>query len=444
MQATASEKLVSRIWQHQLTTNLVTDDGAHIQIIHPGRPSNGSGCDFKDAVLNIEGIVITGDIEIHVKSSQWYQHGHHLNTNYNDIVLHVTLWQDSPSPTILENGRIIPTVCLSRFLDDDCIRLNEQINQLCHQSPSCPHIVPHSNNDSLRDLLDIAGQERFTAKMALFKTSLEKEDAGQVLFRGIARALGYSQNTEPCDKLASRIHLSLLEKVTPDTCISKQALILGTAGLLPSQRLRLHNVAVMDNETEDLEKSWRTSGITETMNEADWCFSRVRPDNFPTRRLAALGFILDRYARTGLLRGTLNLIEEAPQGTERRWLENGFMIAGQSYWAHHLDFGIAKRTNSALIGQEKAAEIIINIVLPFAYAQGELADEPGLKKKAAAIYRHYPRLGDNELTRYMKQQLRIGQNHTISASLQQGLIHIFKNNCRYRNCSTCVVALNRN
>jgi hypothetical protein len=177
------------------------------------------------------------------------------------------------------------------------------------------------------------------------------------------------------------------------------------------------------------------------MQEGDWQFSRVRPDNFPTRRLIALSYILTRYRKSGLLQGMLNLVNNAPQGAERRWLEDGLSVFSQGYWANHLDFGMPKKKSSALLGQERAANIIINIVLHFAAAWGEATTELKLKARAAKIYGRYPTPGDNELTRYMKQQLRMGQECNLSACQQQGLIHIFKANCRTRNCPTCAVAL---
>ena len=83
------EKTIALIWQGQLVASLLTDAGEQLQIIHPGRVSSGSGCDFTDAVFAIDGKVIKGDIEIHVKSSQWYSHGHHRDPKYNNIALHV-------------------------------------------------------------------------------------------------------------------------------------------------------------------------------------------------------------------------------------------------------------------------------------------------------------------------------------------------------------------
>ena len=173
------------------------------------------------------------------------------------------------------------------------------------------------------------------------------------------------------------------------------------------------------------------------MKEADWCFFRVRPDNFPTRRLIALSYLLARYHKSWLLQGILKLVREAPPRAEHRWLENGLTIVSQGYWANHFDFGIAKTRSSALLGREQATEIAINIILPFVYAWGEMAAEMKLKRKAAEVYHHYPKLVNNELTRYMKQQLLLKPDVDLSACQQQGLIHIFKTYCRHRNCAEC-------
>ena len=443
MKTDISEKLVAHIWQHQLAPNLSTDAGEQLQVIYPGRISNGSGCDFRDAVFTIDNKVIKGNIEIHVKSSQWYSHGHYRDPKYNSIVLHVAMWHDSQSPTLLQNGRTIPTVCLSPFLSNSLDELGRRASLTFYPLPSCLEAPRYSGTESLIKLLTAAGEERFAAKISSFHKTLGEEEAGQVLFRGIARALGYVKNAESCEKLASRLPLSFLEEVKPETNAVKQAWILGIAGLLPSQRSKLQYKLIEDREVDKLEAIWQSSGAVGTMKETEWCFFRVRPDNFPTRRLIALSYILGRYHKPGLLQGILKLVEKTPPQAQHRWLENSLTIGSQGYWANHLDLGITKTRSSALLGQDKAAEIVINIVLPFACAWSEIAAEPKLKKKAAEIYRHYPKPGDNELTRYMKQQLLLKPDVGLSACQQQGLIHIFKTYCRHRNCTECLVALNQ-
>jgi hypothetical protein len=429
-----TERLVSRLWQSHLVRYPVTDTGEWLHVIFPGRVSNTGGCDFKDAVFAVNGRIISGNIEVHSRSSQWHSHGHHQNPKYNDIVLHVVWQQDSQTPTRLQNGRDVPTICLGSFINSP---LDEILNFPANSSSSCPAASRYSNTENMNKLLAAAGVKRFKAKTTLFRKALNKEDAGQVVYQGIARALGYAQNAEPCQELAQRLPVSKLTKNgKPTLDFALQALLLGHAGLLPSQRHR----SVKDRETSKLEKIWQSTGITEAMKEPDWCFFRVRPDNFPTRRLVALGCLIGRYHKSGLLQGTLRLVKKAPAGTERRWLESGLAVANHGYWENHFDFGVVTGRTSALIGCEKASAIVINTILPFAAAWGELDSDSKLKKKVVEIYRHYPGTGDNELTRYMKQQLRLRPDARLSACQQQGLIHLFNIYCRRRNCSQCLVA----
>jgi hypothetical protein len=430
-----TEKLVSRLWQSHLVRYPVADTGEWLHIIFPGRISNTGGCDFKDAVFGLNGSMVSGDVEVHIKSSQWHSHGHHQDPKYNNIVLHVVWQRDSQTPTLLQNGRAIPTICLRSFLTN---ALDELANLPANASSSCPEAGRHSNSNNLNKLLTAAGVKRFKAKTTLFRKSLNKEDAGQVVYQGIARALGYAQNSGPCQQLAQRLPASnLIINGRPPADFYRQALLLGHAGLLPSQRHR----SIKDREAAKLEKIWQSASITDTMKEADWCFFRVRPDNFPTRRLIALSCLISRYRESGLLRGILRLVKETPPGTEYHRLESGLAVAGFGYWQNHFDFGTATGRASALIGCEKASAIVINIVLPFAAAWAELDSDSELKKKAAEIYRRYPGTGDNELTRYMKLQFRLRPDIRLSACQQQGLIHLFNAYCRCRNCSQCPITL---
>jgi hypothetical protein len=430
-----TERIISRLWQSHLVRYPVTDNGEWLHIIFPGRVSNTSGCDFKDAVFTMNGSIINGNIEVHSMSSHWYSHGHHQDPKYNNIVLHVVWQQDSQTPTLLQDGRAIPTICLGSVVNGP---LDELLNFAAISPSSCSAVSRYSNSDNLNKLLTNAGVKRFKVKASLFRKALYKEDAGQVVYQGIARALGYAHNAGPCQELARRLPVSKLTKTgSPTADLAQQALLLGHAGLLPCQRHR----SVKDREATKLEKIWRSAGVTEAMKESDWCFFRVRPDNFPTRRLIALSCLVSRYHKSGLLQGILRLVKKAPAGAEHRWLESGLAVASRGYWENHFDFGLVTGRASALIGCEKASAIVINSVLPFASAWAELDSDSKLKKKAVEIYRRYPVTGDNELTRYMKQQLRLRPDARLSACQQQGLIHLFNTCCRRRSCARCPVAL---
>lgn len=442
MERRLTEKLIASIWQRQLVTNLVTDTGERLQVVYPGRTGNMGGCDFRDAVFIVNHETIIGDIEIHVKSSQWQNHGHNRDPRYNNIALHIVWWHDSQTPTLLQNGKVIPTVSLSSFVKYPPDELSNQANRDVRPLAICNE-VKYDAVDRLSKLLSEAGEEWFIAKKASFCKALGEKNAGQVLYRGIARALGYAPNAEPCEELTDRLPLDILETIEAGDNVTRQALILGTAGLLPSQQQWCRYPLNEGDEIVELERRWRSFDITETMEKSDWCFFRVRPHNFPTRRLIALSYLIARYDKTGLLSGIVKLLAGVPPGAAHRWLENGLIIAGQGYWRNHFDFGIVTNKSLALIGCEKASEIVINAILPFACAWGEVSGELGLMRRSMEVYRSYTGLRDNELTRHMKQQLQLRQEVHLSARQQQGLIHIFRTYCHRRNCAECLVTLNR-
>ena len=98
-QAKVLERQIIEIWQHQLLdgTKLTTEGGEPIKIIYPGRINDDRGPDFRDAVIDTNGELIKGDIEVHVKSSGWRAHRHHYDLAYNGVILHVVMWQKQNS-----------------------------------------------------------------------------------------------------------------------------------------------------------------------------------------------------------------------------------------------------------------------------------------------------------------------------------------------------------
>jgi len=92
------------------------------------------------------------------------------------------------------------------------------------------------------------------------------------------------------------------------------------------------------------------------------------------------------------------------------------------------------------LGNSKAGEIIVNVILPFAFSWGELANETKLTENAIELYRNYPRLAENCITRHMAKQLCLEEPFDLAACHQQGLIHIFRNYCREGRCSQCPLA----
>ena len=427
-----AESQLLLIWQRLLGKELITEEGRRLRMIYPGRVNGAGGPDFRDAVilLNDAG-VIKGDVEIHIRSSDWYNHGHNRDPEYNNVILHVVLQYDARSGILTQDGGSVPVLCLPH-------ELWHQAYLIPYRWLPCSGVARRRGKQALRELLNVAGEERFRQKAALFQSSLLSEEVGQVLFRGMMRAMGYSRNTAPFVELARRVPLGFMEGegVRRDLSL-KQAWLLGMAGLLPCQRK-----GARFSELEgigELERIWQLVGRgAEAMEEGDWHLSRVYPNNSPVRRIVAQAYLLQRYYEEGLLEGMLRLVREVPLMSGHRLLEESLIIPGTGYWQEHFDIGAGSKTRkSVLLGRGKAAEMMVNVILPFAFAWGEMAGEPEMKRKAMALYSCYPGLADNEITRHMLRQFRIEGASGLAACCQQGLIHFFVNYCSEGDCAWC-------
>ena len=431
-----SEKQAALVWQQAVGADLISTEDGQLNVIYPGRINGDNGPDFRDAVILNRFRLTKGDVELHVRSSDWYDHGHHTDAAYNNVILHVAMWHDCSSPTLLQSGNTIPLLCLAKAF-------RHQAYLLPYTLP-CFRILEHIDRQALEKILNTAGEERFKQKARRFQAEVlspalaelsVEEAASQALYRGMMRALGYAKNTKPFEDLANRMSLPSIqsrEGLTP-----KQALLLGTAGLLPSQRRQCG--PGKREEVQELERIWQSGGRkAETMKESDWNLSRIYPNNSPVRRIIAQSYLLDRYCDRRLLAGILQLVKDTPLSNGHRVLQNGLTVDSDGYWRDHFDFGTRSKTRmSALLGSSKAAEIVVNVILPFAFTWGALTGEAKSMDHPVNLYRAYPRLAENCITAHMAKQLCLEQFSDFTACHQQGLIHIFRNYCREGRCSQC-------
>ena len=444
------ESLIVNIWQSQLLerTDLTTEDGEPIKVIYPGRRNDGQGADLLDAVLATRRGLSKGDIEVHVKSSGWQAHHHHQDPTYNRLILHVVLWRDTGTATRLQNGEKVPILALDRHLKG---LPGHPANSLsCPATPNmpCRQAVSHRPADTIARFLDSAGEARFFAKAAGFQADLAQTETGQSLYQGIMGALGYSRNKLPFLELARRLPIQTLEslaqsKISNEECLARQqSLLLGTAGLLPSQRPGWPQKSKpVDDWVAKLEKLWVSSQRTPAMSASNWHLFKVRPNNSPVRRMAAMSHLVLRHRERRILEEVVHKVRDTPLNRGHHELAKILMITANGYWASHFDLGAGSRLGiPTLLGNTRAADISVNVLLPFTYAWGKLTAQPEIVDKSLNLYRHYPELLANTLQRHMTKQLGLNVNLVNSARRQQGLIHVYKTRCSQGRCHDCPLA----
>ncbi len=442
------ERQITELWQ-QLSpagTVLSTTDNEPVTIIYPGRANPNRGADFCDAVIATSRGVVTGDIEVHVNSADWRAHGHHHNPDYDRVVLHVVWQHTAVTGTRGNSGRHIPTVALDKCFPE--LSPQHPRGSPAHTRRGYPMRCAggDASKRNIEHLLDRAGDERFALKCQQFHHGMIPGDASQRLYQGLMAALGYSQNQLPFTELARRLPLPLIESALhglpdADYLTRQQALLLGTAGLLPSQRhLHLPDADTGNDYIDKLETQWAASPPTPVLSPNAWNLFRVRPGNLPLRRLLAMSHLLLRYRTTGLLTGIVQLINGAPP--ERYpTLAAGLTVPASGYWSRHLDFGMSSSTATpALLGTSRAADMVVNVLLPFTLAWGQLHEDMALAEKCRTLYRQYPRLTTNSMEQHMIAQLCLDSRRVNSARRQQGLLHIYKTLCTQGKCGACPLA----
>jgi len=317
------EKDVAGLWLSGRPANFTDDLGNYIEVVCPGRVSTGQGCDFQDAVIRVNRQKVVGDIEVHVTSDLWIKHGHHKDPSYNGVILHVAMWQKGGLPVRLQDGRVLPTVLLSSHI------VNVYSGALRRWEAAGMRPCAHAKGRSkaVGAVLLIEGLRRFEEKAAAFSGQLEKAAAGQVLYKGICRALGYARNKAAFEALADRLPLTTLSCLAGGSQPGKQAVLLGAAGLLLSQRSVVEEQGC-DAHMAELENLWKRScGSVLPGKASDWNLAFVRPVNHPARRIAALSCLLQRYGQSGLLKGLERLAGSSQAGAAKS-LADGLQVNG--------------------------------------------------------------------------------------------------------------------
>ena len=446
------EDFVQKLWNAQrfFTANLTSIDGKEIRVLKPGVWNREVGPDFMHAEIEINGKLHVGDVEIHVKSSEWYAHKHHLNSRYNRVVLHTVLYDDDFNlRTRLQNGKRIPTLELLKWVDapigdlfDETIQADAEASNFCRVTGN------RLNIENLKSVFESLGTERFLEKadaVRLLRTRLNFE---QILYEGMMEALGYSQNSKPLRELAQRVPFTDFDHKSDHEI---QAILFGVAGLLPSQLEKpLPADAANDPLIVALETLWKVSEhVTraDRMNASQWRFGKIRPFNYPTRRIAAMSQLI-HHCQGSLMMYFLPTCEKATTvdtpkllRTIRNELLNLLMLEPAGYWETHSNFGKGGTQKAKLIGEARALDIMVNKILPVAYIWAVESDSRELQNGILRLYSDYTKLQENTIIRQVEKQVfSEAQPMRLikpTAKIQQGAMRLYKNYCADQLCDLC-------
>ena len=353
------EDFLYYVWQYQKLTalELNTVKGEGLSILHPGHYLETAGPDFFNAQIIIDGQKWAGNIEIHVKSSDWYLHNHERDAAYNNVILHVVWEHDTDvfSPNNIE----IPVVELRDFVKQEL--LHSYKNLVAQKSwIYCENQIQEVNAFVVSNWQERLFFERLERKSQSVVDNLvmTQNDWEAVLFLLLARNFGLNTNGVSFLKIAQSIPFSVIRKESSDLQ-NLEALFFGIAGLLD------HNKE--DTYYKDLQFRYYyllQKYAIEKVNIAPLQFFKHRPDNFPTIRLSQLASL---YHQEKQLFSKITNEFSLPLLYER------FAVAASAYWQTHYQFDKISPKKSKKLTKSFIDLLLINTIIPiqFAYAKNQ-------------------------------------------------------------------------
>ena len=462
------ETFLSRLWETQrfAVEGLRTLDGQRVEILRRGQPNLANGPDFHAARLRIDGQLREGDVELHLHLHDWYAHGHHHDPSYNRTILHVVFWPPRiPTRGVVAkaNGDELATVIVSDRLTSAPVEIEQDFARREarreRRRQHCQQALQRIPPPQLAANLQVLGQTRLYGRAFRFEgwlTGATFAAFEQVLYEAICEGLGYALNQAPFLALARRLPLTQIFNQLPDSDEAPatlrrglQAMIFGVAGLLPTP------ATTFDADTAayltELRARWEMLRarlyVTPLQPEA-WHFFRLRPANFPTRRLAALSELLLQYRVQSPLAhyvGLFELIAQHPAQLPQslRLLEQTFRLRSTGYWQGRANFGRpgALVHDHDFIGRARGRDLLISAVLPALLLYALHTSDVTLEQTILRAFQDLSAPPWNRPAHKMVDQffrgraLAPGQMRT--ASVYQGLLHLYKHYCAQVACQIC-------
>lgn len=414
------EEIFQLLWQCRLLGLPFTlATGESVKVIDPGILNRNSGPDFFNAKVRIADNTWAGNIEMHMKASDWYRHGHDNDPAYDNVILHVVAHDDTRINR--HDGSEIPQmrVCLPENFYHTFAYLTSSNTDI-----RCASRL--GNIDRLRraDWIETLTIERLQHKASRIEETLRAHqgDWNAACFITLARALGFGLNGIPFEMMAESINLNHLRRHS-DNILQMEAIFFGQAGMLdPNTNVADRRYQLMCREYKFLAQKYCMHPISRTA----WKFSRTRPQNLPYRRIALLAKAMSE---------TPDLFDRIlTAGGDEERLRELFRWQVDPYWSQRMTFGGDHQSiaNPPSLSDASINILLINVAAPILYAYALLHCNHEMKEEAVGLLTGLPP-ERNAIVRAW-QQIGIKADN---AGTSQALIHLKSEYCDRRECLRC-------
>lgn len=409
------------IWKYRLLQQqeFTGTRGEAIRVVAVGEHNHNSGPDFFNAKISINGILLAGNVEIHVKTSDWLRHDHQHDKAYNNLVLHVVYEHDAElqqnqefNVSVLELKQLVKPSLL------DAYRELEHSRQVipCGKSIGA---VPDFHWTSWLERLAVERLERKASYMAhMFGYS--GNDLEETLYIMLCRNFGFKINDDAFELLAKSLPYSILKRYA-DNLLRLEALLFGVAGLL-DEPFEDAYPRLLQNEFELLRHKHQLIPLRKEI----WKFSKTRPVNFPTIRLSQLAHVFFKS------QSLYHLLELYP---DMQSLQAFFQVGTHAYWETHFKFDTSSRRAAKPLGKTAFQSLVINTVVPFLFFSYARSGQQALMDYAMDLLS----ASDAEANKKTNVFAGLGKkaSNALESQAQTELYDVF---CSKKACLRCHVA----
>ena len=409
-----TERLLQFIWQFQYFNKgeLQSASGETIEIIFPGTYNTNQGPDFNDAKIRIGTTTWAGNVELHLRTSDWKRHNHQNDNNYNNVILHVVWEDDFPdySMPVLKLNNRVAKIFLQQYED----LMNAQGFIPCEKTiSSIKPIVLQSWKERLL-------AERLIRKSATVEAYLDQNNHHweETFWWLLARNFGIKINADAFEAMARSISVNILAK-HKNQIHQLEALLMGQSNLL--------NEKFKEDYPIMLQKEYRFYKNKYQLKQNNYTpfFLRMRPGNFPTIRLAQLAMLIHHSEHLFSKIRESNSVEDV-----MKWLD----VTANDYWHYHYRFDEQSSFKKKNLGPGMVDNILINTICTVLFAYGHINMEQKFKDRALQWLEEITAESNSIIKGFEQTGLKNKNAHD-----SQALIELKNEYCCKKRCLDCAV-----
>jgi hypothetical protein len=346
--------------------DLFSTAGEMLEVLHPGQQNTDAGPDFFNARIRIGQTLWAGNVEVHVRASDWKRHRHPSDSAYEQIILHVVYEADED--IFSKTGTPYPTLELKQRISPELISRYKEFRNHRGWIP-CGLQSSQVSKIALESWLERVLIERLSHKAVRIRETLDRNhsDWEETFYIYLARNFGFRVNAVPFELLARSLPLNMLLRYR-DNLFQLEALLFGQAGLL--------NTHFAEQYAQRLQSEYQFLARKHTLIPLDghlWKFLRLRPLNFPTLRIA-------QFAK--LISGSGKLFARVMEHPDPAGLKELFSVGTSEFWHTHYHFEKGAPKSERLLGKESVENIVLNTVAPFLFVYSKSQGEEEAAEKA--------------------------------------------------------------